>query len=88
MASASTEPVATDVPKRDLVSRLEAELERSERRREAAEQWAAFLEAELEARDDRLEDVIVQYERKLEDAKRAQTDSRSGGLLARLTNWF
>lgn len=87
MASASTEPVATDAASRERLVQLEAELRRSERRREAAEQWAGFLEAELEARDDRLEDIIVQYERKLEDARRAQGET-SDGLWARLTAWF
>ena len=52
MASASSDPAAADAPARERAARLAAELERSERRREAAEQWAAFLEAELD--DDRV----------------------------------
>ena len=83
MASASTEPVAADAATREL----EAELRRSERRREAAEQWATFLEAELESREHHLEDVIVDYERRLEDAKRGRSPSRPGGLWATLTAW-
>ena len=69
MASASSEPVASDAAARERAAALEAELRRSERRRKAAEQWAELLEAELEARDQRLEDVIVEYERQLEAAK-------------------
>lgn len=83
MRSASTDPVAVDAATRGL----EAELRRSERRREAAEQWAAFLEAEVESREHHLEDVIVDYERRLEDAKRGRSPSR-GGLWATLTAWF
>jgi multidrug resistance efflux pump len=83
MASASTEPVAADAATREL----EPELRRSERRREAAEQWAAFLEAELESREHHLEDVIIDYDRRLEDAKRGRSPSRSG-LWATLTAWF
>lgn len=87
MASASTEPVGADAATRERVARLEAELRRSERRREAAEQWAGFLEAELDAQEQQIEDVIVEYERRLEDAKRGTTDS-TGGLWATLTAWF
>jgi len=87
MASASSDPAA-DAPARERAVRLAAELERSERRREAAEQWAAFLEAELDARDDQLEDIIVRYERELEDVKRRQRDDDGSGLWARLTGWF
>ncbi len=87
MASASTEPVGADAATRERVARLEAELRRSERRREAAEQWAAFLEGELDVQEQHLEDVIVEYERRLEDAKRGQPDA-SGGLWATLTAWF
>ena len=88
MASASSDPAAADAPARERAARLAAELERSERRREAAEQWAAFLEAELDARDDQLEDIIVRYERELEDVKRRQRGDDGGGLWARLTGWF
>jgi chromosome segregation ATPase len=70
----------------DRVAALEAELERSERRREAAEQWAEFLERELEAREERLDSVIEQYEAQLAEAK--QLDTSSGGLWDRLTGWF
>jgi len=87
MASASTEPVGADAATRERVARLEAELRRSERRREAAEEWAGFLETELAAQEQHLEDVIVEYERRLEDAKRARPES-SGGLWATLTAWF
>ena len=83
MASTSSEPVAADAATREQ----EAELRRSERRREAAEQWAMFLEAELESREYRLEDVIVEYERRLEDAKRGRSPSHRGGLWATVTAW-
>ena len=53
---------------------LKAELWCSERRREAAEQWADLLEAELEARDERLEAVIAEYERQLKVAERDDPD--------------
>ena len=85
MASASSDPAAADAPARERAARLAAELERSERRREAAEQWAAFLEAELDARDERLEAVIAEYERQLEAAK---TDPDPDGPLTRMTEWF
>ena len=84
MASASSEPVVPDAAARERVAALEAELQRSERRREAAEQWADLLEAELEARDERLEAVIAEYERQLEAAK---ADPDPDGPLARLTGW-
>jgi len=87
MASASSDPAAGSARARERAARLEAKLERSERRREAAEQWAAFLETELEARDDRLENVIVEYERQLETARRRQ-DGGSEGLWARLAGWL
>ena len=85
MASASSEPVAPDAAARERVAALEAELQRSERRREAAEQWADLLEAELEARDERLKAVIAEYERQLEAAK---TDPDPDGPLTRMTEWF
>jgi len=44
------------------VATLEAELRSSERRRKAAEQWADLLAAELEARDERIENIVVEYE--------------------------
>ena len=69
MASASSEPVASDAAARERAAALKEELRRSERRREAAEQWTDLLAAELEARDERLEDVIAEYERQLEAAK-------------------
>ena len=81
MASASSEPVAPDAAARERVAALEAELQRSERRREAAEQWADLLEA----RDERLEAVIAEYERQLEAAK---TDPDPDGPLTRMTEWF
>jgi len=56
MASASTEPVTTDVGRDGRVEVLQAALERSERKRRALEEWAAFLEHELEARDAELEE--------------------------------
>ena len=84
MASVSSEPVAADAAARERVAALEAELQRSERRREAAEQWADLLKAELEARDERLEAVIAEYERQLEAAK---ADPDPDGPLARLTGW-
>ena len=87
MASASSEPVAPDAAARERAAALEAELQRSERRREAAEQWADLLEAELEARDERLEAVIAGYERQLEAAKREDPDPAPDGPLARLTGW-
>ena len=87
MASASSEPVGNNVAtEADRVAALEAELERSERRREAAEQWAEFLERELEAREERLDSVIEQYEAQLAEAK--ERDGSSGGLWDRLTGWF
>ena len=86
MASASSEPVAPDAAARERVAALEAELQRSERRREAAEQWADLLEAELETRDERLEAVIAEYERQLEAAK-TDPNPDPDGPLARLTGW-
>ena len=84
MASASSEPVTPDAAARERVATLEAELQRSERRREAAEQWADLLEAKLEARDERLEAVIAEYERQFKVAK---ADPDPDGPLARLTGW-
>ena len=87
MASASSEPVGADAATHERLTRLEAELRRSERRREAAEQWATFLEGELESQEQHLEDVIVDYERRLEDAKR-EGSSAGGGLWATVSAWF
>jgi len=56
------------------VATLEAELRSSERRRKAAEQWADLLAAELEARDERIENIVVEYEWQLEVAKRDDPD--------------
>ena len=86
MASASSEPVAPDAAARERVAALEAELQRSERRREAAEQRADLLEA----RDERLEAVIAEYERQLKVAKAdpdPDPDPDPDGPLARLTGW-
>jgi len=87
MASASSEPVSADAASHERLARLEAELRRSERRREAAEQWATFLEGELRSRDQHLEDVIVDYERRLEDAQRGR-ETPGGGLWATVSAWF
>jgi predicted nucleic acid-binding Zn-ribbon protein len=87
MASVSSEPVGADAATHERLIRLEAELRRSERRREAAEQWATLLEGELERQEQHLEDVIVDYERRLEDAKRGRSDG-GGGLWAAVTAWF
>ena len=88
MASASPEPVVPDAAARERVATLEAELQRSERRREAAEQWADLLAAELEACDERIEDIVVEYERQLEAAKAdPDPDPDPDGPLARLTGW-
>jgi hypothetical protein len=87
MASASSEPVGRDAASRERLARLEAELRWSERRREAAEQWATLLEAELASQEQHLEDVIVDYERRLQDAT-ADRSAPSGGLWARLTSLF
>ena len=62
----------------------EAGLQRSERRREAAEQWASLLETELEARDERTDDIVVECERQLEAAK---ADPDPAGPPARSTGW-
>lgn len=71
----------TDAPTTDeRIAALEAALERADRRREAAEEWATFLERELQARDERLEAVIGQYEAKLEEAHDAQARAQSGRL--------
>ena len=64
---------------------LEAERRRSERRREAAEQWADLLAAEFETRDERIENVVVEYERQLEVAERDDPDP--AGPPARSTGW-
>jgi len=87
MASASSEPVGADAATHERLTRLEAELRRSERRREAAEQWATFLEGELESQEQHLEDVIVDYERRLEDAQRGR-EAPGGGLWATVSAWF
>lgn len=84
MASASTGPVASEAPaEEDRIATLEVALERSERRRRATEEWATFLENELEARDRRLQTVIEQYEAQLEEARQCEP-SRDRGLWARL----
>jgi dsDNA-specific endonuclease/ATPase MutS2 len=88
MASASSEPLPTIGTDHERVTELEAKLQRSERRREAAEEWAEFLEAELEARDKRLEEVIDRYERLLEEAKAEGERETDEGLWAKLTGWF
>ena len=88
MASASSEPLGTDVgAESDRVAALEADLEYERRRREAAEEWAEFLERELDARDQRLDAVIEQYEAQLEGVQQ-ETDEPSEGLWARLTGWL
>ncbi|WP_336134110.1 hypothetical protein [Natronomonas amylolytica] len=91
MASASSEPVEPGVEGSRVVE-LRARLEHSERRREAAEEWAEFLEAELEARDAelaakerKLNDIIEQYERQLEAA--TEPEERPG-LFGRLFGWL
>lgn len=86
MASASTEPVGTGVgAEGDRVAALEAELARERRRRVAAEQWAEFLERELEARDRRLDGVIDHYEAQLEGIQR-EANTEPKGLWDRLTD--
>ena len=85
MASASPESRAATSAARERVATLEAGLRRSERRREAAEQWADLLAAELEARDERIEDIVVEHERQLEVAERDDPDP--AGLPARSTGW-
>jgi hypothetical protein len=86
MASATTELATPDIREEERVAALEAALERSERRRQAAEEWAEFLERELKARDERLQAVIEQYEMELEAAKREQTEPT--GFWARVSRWF
>jgi len=71
----------------ERVAALEAALERSEQRREAAEQWATFLERELEARDRRLDSVIEQYERQLAAAQE-RAESGADGAWTRLKRWL
>jgi hypothetical protein len=89
MASASSEPVGRVGAESERIAALEAELERSERRRAAAEEWATFLERELEERDQRLEAVIEQYETQLAGARRREaSDTDAGGPLARLVEWL
>ena len=88
MAAASSEPLPTVGTDHERVTELEAKLQRSERRREAAEEWAEFLEAELEARDKRLEEVIDRYERLLEEAKADDERVVEKGLWERVTDWF
>lgn len=88
MASASSEPVGNDVrAESDRAAALESELARERRRREAAEEWAEFLERELEAREEQLDGVIHQYETQIEGVQRDVTEER-GGLWARLTGWL
>jgi chromosome segregation ATPase len=93
MASASSEPVEAGVEGSRVVD-LRAQLEQSERRRRDAEQWAEFLEAELEARNEelaakarQLKDVIEQYERQLEAAEQSDHDP-DPGLFGRLFGWL
>jgi DNA-binding protein H-NS len=93
MASASSEPVEAGVEGSRVVE-LRARLERSERRREVAEEWAEFLEAELDARNEelaakerQLKDVIEQYERQLEAAEESESDPETG-LFGRLFGWL
>ncbi|MEF8808735.1 hypothetical protein [Natronomonas sp.] len=93
MASASSEPVEAGV-EGSRVAELRARLERSERRREVAEEWAEFLEAELEARNEelaakerQLNDVIEQYERQLEAAEESESTPETG-LFGRLFGWL
>lgn len=74
-------------------ARLEKQLRRSERRREAAEEWGEFLARELEARDEVLNAVIAQYEAQLKAAKAERADGHGGddggaSLWERLTGWF
>lgn len=74
MASVSTEPVSADVGHEGYVGELRAKLERSERHRKTLEEWAAFLERELEQRDAELEEKAVElsfYEQEL-DRKEAE----------------
>jgi hypothetical protein len=86
MASASSEPVGTGVPtESERVAALEAELARERQRRVAAEEWAEFLERELEARDRRLEGVIDHYEAQLEGLQE-EASPEPEGLWARLTD--
>lgn len=98
MASASSEQVATEVGVvSDREALLEEKLRRSERRREAAEEWGEFLARELETRDEVLNAVIAQYEAQLKAAKTEARQARdvngAGGdgspsLWDRLTGWF
>ena len=88
MASASSEPLPTVGHDHERVAELESKLQRSERQRAAAEEWAEFLEAELEARDKRLEEVIDRYERLLEEAKTDDERVVEKGLWERVTDWF
>lgn len=89
MASASSEPLTADpTADHERVAALQAELQRSEQRREAAEAWAEFLESELKARDKRLEEVIARYETLLADAKSEEHHDTDDGLWAKLKNWF
>ncbi|QLD89828.1 hypothetical protein HWV07_12630 [Natronomonas salina] len=88
MASASSEPVGSEVrADGDRAAELEAELARERRRREAAEEWAEFLERELEAREQQLDGVIDQYETQLEGVQR-DAEGGSGRLWARLAGWL
>jgi predicted nucleic acid-binding Zn-ribbon protein len=91
MASASSGFVDAGI-EGDRIAELQERLERSERRREAAEEWAAFLEAELESRnaeleakERRLNDVIAQYERQMQAAER---DDEPSGPFERLFGWL
>lgn len=94
MASASSEQIATEVGVgSDREALLEEKLRRSERRRQAAEEWGEFLARELETRDEVLNAVIAQYEAQLKAAKAGNTsgqleDDGSASLWDRLTGWF
>ena len=88
MASAPSEPVGNEVrAEGDRAAALESELARERRRREAAEEWAEFLERELEAREQQLDGVIHQYEAQIEGVQREAAEQRDG-LWARLTGWL
>ncbi len=88
MATVSAEVPREDVrTETDRIAVLEAELKRSEQRREAAIAWGEFLERELEARERTLENVIVQYEAQLEEAK-SRSQPRPAGFWARVKSWL
>ena len=92
MASVSSEPVGTSAAtESERVAALESELACERRRRVAAEEWAEFLERELEARDRRLESVIDHYEAQLEGLKEKASPEPKGPwtrLTDRVTGWL